>query len=66
MNAPYIKENGEHINPKKYGSSKEEDLSKLIKEMMQQNAEHHEEMLKATSENTNVLDQLGLNTKEGL
>ena len=34
--------------------------------MMQQNAEHHEEMLKATSENTNVLDQLGLNTKEGL
>lgn len=51
---------------KSFNRSAEEDLAKLLKDMMKQNQEQHDEMMKATTENTNVLDQLGLNTKEGL
>ena len=51
---------------KSFNRSAEEDLAKLLKDMMRQNQEQHDEMMKATTENTNVLDQLGFNVKEGL
>lgn len=51
-------------NPVKTDST--EELNKLIKEMLKQNQEQHEEMMKATTENTNVLDQLGINNKESI